>query len=143
MAGPVSVARSHRLARGSERGDALMGWLVKISVVLGLCGIALFDAISIGSTSVTIADQGSYAARAASDVWLQSKNLQQTYDAAVTAAQEQNPANSVATKDFRVDEDGTVHLTVGRTASTIVVRRIGPVESWAHVTHSAEGRSVD
>src|SRR4051795_11394444 len=136
MAGPVSVARSHRLARGSERGDALMGWLVKIAVVLGVVGIALFDAISIGSTSVTIADQGSYAARAASEVWQQDQDLQQTYAAAVAAAQEENPANTVATQDFRVDEDGTVHLTVARTASTIVVRRIGPLAKWAHVRHT-------
>jgi hypothetical protein len=142
MAGSVSVSPSRRPALGDDRGDALMGWLLKIAVVLGVVGIALFDAISIGSTSVTIADQGSYAARAASEVWQQNKDLQETYAAAVVAAQEENAENSVATKDFRVDEDGTVHLTVTRTAPTIVVRRIGPLQKWARVSHTAEGRSV-
>lgn len=138
-----SVLAAPPVALRCDRGDVLMGWLVKIALVLGILGIALFDAISIGTTSVTIADQGSYAARQASEVWAQSKDLQKTYDAAVAAAREDNPHNAVATKDFRVDADGTVHLTVARTASTIVVRRIGPIRDWARVRHTAEGRSVD
>jgi hypothetical protein len=141
MAGSVPVVPRARLT--SDRGDVLMGWLVKISLVLGILGIGLFDAISIGSTSVTIADQGSDAARQASEVWQGSKDLQKTYDAAVEAARADNPHNAVATKDFLVDPDGTVHLTVTRTAATIVVRRIGPIRAWAQVHHTAEGRSVD
>jgi hypothetical protein len=141
MAGWLPGARRAQVS--SERGDVLMSWVVKIALVLGILGIGLFDAISIGSTSVTIADQGSYAARQASDVWQLDKDLQKTYDAAVAAAHEDNPHNSVATKDFRVDPDGTVHLTIARTASTIVVRRIGPIRAWARVRHTAEGRSVD
>jgi hypothetical protein len=146
MLGCPPPARHEPLLRrptpGDERGDVLMSWLVKISVVLGVVGIALFDAISVGSTVATVTDQGNYAARQASEVWLQDKNLQAAYDAAVAAADQENPANKVATKDFRVDEDGTVHLTVSRTAKTIVIRRIGPIEKWAHVSRTAEGRSV-
>jgi hypothetical protein len=142
MTACVSGAPTRRPRLGDERGDAILGWFIKIAVVLGLVGIALFDAISIGSTAVTIADQGSYAARAASEVWQQEQDLQKTYAAAVAAAQEENADNTVAAKDFRVDEDGTVHLTVARTAPTIVVRRIGPLANWAHVRHTSEGRSV-
>lgn len=125
-----------------ERGDVVMSWLVKIAVVLGIFGIALFDTISIGTTAVTVSDQGNFAARQASESWLADKDLQATYDAALAAAREENPANKVATKDFRVDPDGTVHLTLSRTASTLVVRRIGPIKKWAHVSHTAEGLSV-
>lgn len=141
MAGSVPVVPRARLT--GDRGDALMSWIVKIALVLGIFGIGLFDAISIGTTSVTLADQGSYAARQASEVWQQNQDLQKTYDAAVVAAREDNPQNRIVTQDFRVDPDGTVHLTVTRTASTIVVRRIGPIRAWAYVRHTAEGRSVD
>jgi hypothetical protein len=144
MAGfPSDACRPwHPRAVAADRGDVLMGWVVKIAVVLGVIGLALFDGISISSTSVTLADQGSYAAQQASEVWLQGQNLQKTYDAAVIAAKEQNADNSVATKDFRVDSDGTVHLTLARTANTIVVRRIGPLKHWADIRHGAHGRSV-
>jgi hypothetical protein len=125
-----------------DRGDIVLGWLTRIAVVLGLAGIALFDAISIGTTAVTVSDQGSYAAREASENWQTTKSVQQAYDAAVAAATEQNINNTVATKDFHIDDDGTVHLTVSREATTLVVFRIGAIKQWAHVERQASGRSV-
>jgi hypothetical protein len=140
--GAAHPRRQGIAALAADRGDALLAWVVKIAVVLGLIGVVAFDGISIGSTSVTIADQGSAAALQASEAWQQNHDLQKTYDAAVLAAKEQNVANTVATKDFRIDPDGTVHLTLSRTATTVVVRRIGPAKHWALVSHSAQGRSV-
>jgi hypothetical protein len=79
----------------------------------------------------------------ASEVWLQTKSVQQAYNAAVASATEQNPADVVATKDFLIDEDGTVHLTVSRTATTLIVYRIGPIKSWADISRPAMGKSVN
>ena len=69
--------------------------------------------------------------------------MQQAYDAAVASATEQNPDDVVATKDFLIDEDGTVHLTVSRTATTLIVYRIGAIKSWADISRPASGKSVN
>ena len=126
-----------------DSGGIVLGWITRIALFFSVAGLALFDAISIGSTATTVSDQGSYAALQASEVWLQTKSVQKAYDAAVVAATEQNPADVVATKDFRVDKDGTVHLTVSRTATTLIVYRIGPIKGWAHISRHASGKSVD
>ena len=126
----------------ADRGGIVLGWLTRLTVVLAVGGIFLFDAISIGSTKASVADQGSYAARAASEAWQQTGNIQRTYDAAVAAATEQNPENTVYTKGFTVDSDNTVHLVIGREARTIVLYRWSKTRTWAKVRASAAGRSV-
>jgi hypothetical protein len=125
-----------------DSGGIVLGWITRIAVFIGVAGLGLFDAISIGSTAATVSDQGSIAAQDASEVWLATKSVQQAYNAAVASATEQNPADVVGTKDFLIDEDGTVHLTVSRTATTLVVYRIGPIKSWADISRQASGKSV-
>lgn len=126
----------------NDRGGILLGWLTRIVLFFSITGVILFDAISIGTTAMNVSDQGSTAALVASESWQTSKNLQTAYDAAVASALEQNPADVVATRDFKIDDDGTVHLTLTRDAATLIVFRIGPIKSWAHVVRRASGRSV-
>lgn len=129
-------------AAPADRGGIVLGWLTKVTIVLAVIGIALFDAISIGSTAATVSDQGSYAARDASSVWDQTKDLQKTYDAAVASATLQDPQNVLKPKGFSVDPDGTVHLVIGRQAPTLVLFRWERTKKWAYVERPAEGRSV-
>ena len=51
-------APSARREPGDDRGGIVLGWLTKLTVALGLVGIVLFDAISIGSTMATVSDAG-------------------------------------------------------------------------------------
>jgi hypothetical protein len=132
-----------RTRLGDDTGGIVLSWLTRIAVVAGLAALVLFDAISIGTTAMNVSDQGSTAAHDASEVWLTTKNIQLTYNAAVESVAKENPGNVIATRDFKVDPDGTVHLTVSRTATTLVVFRIGPIKDWAHIERRAEGRSVD
>jgi hypothetical protein len=125
-----------------DRGGIMLGWVTRLALFFGVAALALFDAISIGSTAMTVADQGSYAALQASEAWQNDKSVQTAYNAAVVAAAEQNPADVIATKDFKVDVDGTVHLTVSRDATTLVIFRIGPIKDWAHIVRRSSGRSV-
>jgi hypothetical protein len=126
----------------SDRGDIVIGWLTKIVVGLGLAGLVFFDAISVGTTAVNLTDQGQHAAREASDVWQTTGSVQEAYDAAVASAKDQNPANVVDPATFRIDPDDTVHLRVGRTATTIVLYRWGRTATWAELEREAKGRSV-
>lgn len=133
--------RSRRLHR-DDTGGIVLGWLTKLTVVLALLSIVLFDAISVASTKATVADAGAFAAREASTTWDDTKDLQRTYETAVEVAAKQNPANEVSTKGFSIDPDGTVHLTISRTASSLVFYRWERTAGWADVTHRARGRSV-
>jgi hypothetical protein len=127
-----------------DSGGIVLGWVTRLVLFFSVAGVVLFDAISIGTTAMTVADQGSTAAQAASDAWQTgNKDVQTAYDAAVASAAEQNKADVIATKDFKVDADGTVHLTVSRTAATLIVYRIGPIKSWAYVERHAQARSVN
>ena len=126
----------------SDHGGIVLGWLTRLTLALAVAGIFLFDAISIGSTKASIADQGSFAARAASEAWQETGDIQKAYDAAVLSATEQNPENTVLTKGFTIDADDTVHLVVTREAHTIVLYRWSRTAKWAQVRASAEGRSV-
>jgi hypothetical protein len=126
--------------RARDNGEIVLGWLTRIAVVGGLLGLACFEALSIGVTAVSLSDQSASAARQASDTWRDTHDIQRTYDSAVGSATEANAGNSVDASTFRVDQDGTVYLRVTREASTIVIKHIGAVASWAEVTREATGR---
>ena len=126
----------------SDRGDIVLGWLTKLVVVLGVAGLFLFDAISLGTTAMNLSDQGSYAARQASEVWQTTKSVQKAYEAAVATATEQNAENVVVAKTFRIEEDNTVHFTIKRTADSILLFRWDKSAEWAKLSREAAGRSV-
>jgi hypothetical protein len=145
MAGSVCRVSDDATCRVSgDTGWIVLGWVTRLVLFFSVAGVVLFDAISIGTTAMTVADQGSTAAQAASDAWQTgNKDVQTAYNAAVASATQQNKADVIATKDFKVDADGTVHLTVSRTAATLIVYRIGPIKSWAYVERHAQARSVN
>ncbi|MDQ1640970.1 MAG: hypothetical protein QOJ90_321 [Actinomycetota bacterium] len=134
--------RRVRSVLANERGDIVLGWLTRLAVVFGLAGIVLFDGISVAVTTVNVADQANTAALDASDTWNTTKNVQLTYLAALASAQKQDPGNAVDTTTFRVDPDGKVHVRLTRTATTLVLYRIGPAKKWAVVTQDGDGKSV-
>jgi len=138
----MRLARLRPLHHADDRGDIILGWLTKLTVVLAIAGLGLFEAISIGSTMASVADDGAYAAQEASTTWNETKNLQQTYDAAVAAAATQNPQDKVLVKGFSVDPDGTVHLRIARDASTLLLYRWSKTKPWTHVVRDAQGRDV-
>lgn len=127
---------------GDERGDVVLGWIAKLVVGFALAGVVLFDAMSVGTTMSSVADQGSYAATQAADTWSTTRNLQKAYLAASATASESNALNVIDPKTFRVDPDGTVHLKISRTATTLVLYRIGPLKHLADVQQDADARSV-
>ena len=62
--------------------------------------------------------------------------------AAQATATESNPLNVIDPKTFRVDPNGTVHLKISRTATTLVLYRIGPLKKYGVVEQDAHGLSV-
>jgi hypothetical protein len=141
VAGPVHRARRAVGPQHGDRGDIVVGWLVRIILTCAIAGVVLFDLISIGVAKMSVTDNAETAARAASSAWSAKHDNQSAFDAAWTAATQANEGNTVDTHTFRVDADGTAHVTVHRTASTILVRLIGPIRDWADVQGDGSGRA--
>jgi hypothetical protein len=142
MARPVTAARPVPTSDARDRGDIVVGWLVRVVASVAVVGVILFDAISIGTAEMSVTDQASTAARAASTDWLSHHDQQSAFDAAWESATQANALNTVDTHTFRVEQNGTVHLTVERTAPTLVLRLLGPLSHWADVTGEGVGRST-
>lgn len=140
MAGPVTLVRRRTSTRERDRGDVVVGWLVRVVASVAVVGVLLFDVVSVGAAKMSVIDQAGTAARAASDDWLTHHNQQAAFDAAWTSAIESNATNSVDTKSFRVDQTGTVRLDVHRTAPTLLLHLVPPLRHWADVTGSGVGR---
>src|SRR3954452_22506249 len=138
---PMTRLRLARPGAGMpERGDIVLGWPTKLAVIFGIAGIILFDAISVGVTYVNVADQATSAALEASDTWNATKDVQKTYLTAVETAKAADANNVVDAKTFRVDPDGTVHVRISRSATTLVLYRVGAAKHLADVTQDGEGR---
>jgi hypothetical protein len=130
------VARGH----GRDQGDVILSWLSRIVVVLAITAVIGFDALSIAVAHVSATDDANTAAVAASAAWRNDKGaLTPTLLAAQTSASQHD--ETVLPSSLTVDSDGTVHLRLQRDATTLVVRHIGPIHSWAVVIVKGAGKS--
>jgi hypothetical protein len=119
-----------------DSGSLVVGWLVKIAASLALFAVIAFDTISIGAAHVTGQDDADSAAFAAADNWRDTHNVQQAFNAAQEAADSKN--ETVLTNNFSIDRDGTVHLLLRRTATTLISFRIGPLKKYTVVVIKGE-----
>jgi hypothetical protein len=129
------------LGHACDEGGIVLSWLVKIVAIFAVVGVIVFDGLSIGTAKLSIEDQGAQAARDASDQWQLSHDVKLALAAAGKSAQESNPANEIDPATFRIDSDGTVHLTITREASTLVAHRISPLRGLCDVQAAAQGRT--
>jgi hypothetical protein len=125
-----------------DTGGIVIGWLTKIVVVVGLAGVVLFDAISIGVSRLAVEDAGALAAREASTDLSRNGDVQRAYAAAVTTASEANPLNEVPAGSFEALPDGSVRLVVAREATTFVVHRVGWIADWGQVHARVTGKPL-
>ena len=125
----------------ADRGDIVLGWLVRLVVLLSILGVFAFDSLSIGASRFSIEDQANDAARAAAAQWASTKDAQRAFDSAWKSATEANPTNEIAVSSFFIDPAGQAHLTVTREAPTFVVRLVAPVRHWAKVKADGVSRS--
>lgn len=114
-----------------DRGDIVLGWLTKLVATLAVLGVIGFDLVSLGAARFQAEDHAQAAARAANDAYRSSPDLQAAYDAALAEVTEHG--DSIDPQTFAVGTDGTVTLTLHRTAPTMLVEKIGPLRDWAEV----------
>lgn len=113
----------------------MLGWLTRLVLSLSLLGLVGFDGIAVAQAHFVAADHASSAASAAAETWQSSHDLQRSYEAALAAVTAGE--DTIDTASFRVAADGSVHLILHRTASTLWLWRISALKHVARV--SAEG----
>ncbi|ABK53915.1 hypothetical protein Acel_2143 [Acidothermus cellulolyticus 11B] len=126
-------------APAGDRGDIVLGWLAR--VVVGIVAVALvcFDGFSIAIAHLSAIDDADKAAIAASSAWQSSHGdtAAAAHAAQVVAAEH---GETLVANSLSVSADGTADLTIRKTATTLLLRHLGPLRTWAVVTAHGEAR---
>lgn len=132
--------RRPRPGADRQRGDIVLGWLTRVTLVIALGGVVLFDGIAVAVAHVQATDHAGAAARAASEAWQDSKDPQRAFAAAASAL---DPASeTVDPARFSIDPDGRVHVTVQHNATTLVLFRLGSLARYTEATGSGSALAV-
>jgi hypothetical protein len=119
-----------------ERG-VIADWLVKLVAGLAIVGIVLFDA---GSVLVNFFTLDSTADDIATEIThsLANKEINPTQHDVALKAKELAKEAEVRLVKVEIDPQGVLHIELRRTASTLVIKRISPIEDWAVATADAD-----
>ena len=133
-----------------ERG-VVVSWLVKMLVGLAIAGVILFDAGSIAVNFFTLDSTADEIANAlgteiSTGTYSESevRSLESCRRAPTSTPLCQMLVNKAKQNDAKIlkvtlDLKGNLEIRLKRTASTLVVERIGPIEDWG--TATAEGQA--
>ncbi|MBV9369721.1 MAG: hypothetical protein JO074_07820 [Frankiales bacterium] len=120
----------------SDGGGIVLGWLVKLVVVVVLVAVIAFDAISVGVSRLNGTDDANAAALAAATAWAQTHDVQSAVDAAQGAIHDTH--ESLVPHSLSIDTNGTVHLELRRQAKTLVMFRVGPLRRYTFAVVKGE-----
>jgi hypothetical protein len=120
----------------SARGSIVLGWIVKIVVLLAILGVASFETGAIIVSKVTADRVAIDAAQEAGQVLASSRD----------ASRAEEAARSVAAKDgvrvigFKVIAGGKyVEVTCSKKASTFIVQHVGFLKRFATAKSTHDG----
>ena len=130
-----------RHGRPDDRGDIVLGWLTRLTVVLAVLGVIGFDLVSVGAGHLAAEDRAQDAARAAVSSYRSEKDVQRAYEAALAdVSADGKVGDAIDPAGFSVAEDGSVTLTVVHTSPTLLVEKISPLRRFATATATVTGR---
>ena len=120
------------VVRARERGGIVLGWLVRLTAVLVVLGILAFDVFSLAYTNVTTVDDAGIVATTGAQVLMESPG---EYDQAKASSMDQAEELGVRmrSKDRWVDEEGEVHVTVSRKASSLALHYVPQLQKYLTV----------
>jgi hypothetical protein len=123
-----------------DAGDVILSWLTRVVLVIAATALVGFDGLSIAVAHVSAKDDAKTAAVAAATAWVSDKGaLAPTLLAAQNSAAQHD--ETVLPNSITVGADGTVHLKLQRDATTLLIRHIGPLRSWAIVIAKGSGKA--
>lgn len=117
---------------GRDSGGIVLGWLLRISLALLVLGVLVFDVFSLAYTNVTTVDDAGIVAGVAADRLISDPGK---YDKArlESLSEASELGVRMKTKDFWVDQEGEVHVTVSRQANTLVLHYVKPLRKYLTV----------
>lgn len=123
-----------------DRGSIVIGWLVKLAVVLTLFAVVGFEFVSIGLAKLSVQDTADSAAREASHHYRQNRSVQRAYEEALKIAAEKDV--TIKPEEFTITRDGTVTLTAHKTANSTFLSRFDQTKDMVEVKAEATARFV-
>jgi hypothetical protein len=121
---------------GSDTGSIVLGWLVRIALVLSILGVTAFDAIAVASAHLSATDDANSAASAAASAYKNTHNVTSAFSAATDAIT--SPNETLVANSLRIAPDGSVTIVLRRTITTLVLHDIGPLKKYTVVTVTGE-----
>jgi hypothetical protein len=115
-----------------DEGGIVLGWLMRVTIVLVLMGVLAFDVFSLAYTNVTTVDDASIVAGSGAQSLMEDPR-DQDEARSVSVAQAEELGVRMRTKDWWVDEAGEVHVTVSRDAKTLALHYIPQLEKYLTV----------
>ena len=120
----------------TDTGSIVIGWLVKVAVVIAILGVSLFDAIAVTSAHMSATDDANSAASAAAWEYRNSHNAASALGAATDAIT--SPNEQIVPDSLTIASDGSATITIKRTITTVVMHDIGPLKKYTVVTVKGE-----
>lgn len=124
----------------SDRGEVISSWLVKITVVLALIGIAAFDGISCMVLRMQTQDAAQSAAASALPSNSARTSPKAAYETAQATLTEEHPGWTIDPASVTVGPDGAITLSVTGEAKTLVLGRIKQLKKYTFDTSAATSR---
>lgn len=113
----------------ADRGGIVVGWLLKLTLVLVAVGLIAYDGIAIAYNKVSVSDDASYIARGASEaIILERASDEEAVEVARQRAVERGV--TLGKKDVVITSDGSIQVHVRRVPDTLIVKRIGPLQPY-------------
>ncbi len=123
-----------------ERGEIVLGWLTKITLVLSVFGLLGYEMVSLGLTRLQTEDIAAEVARRGSEIWQRGRDVQQAYLAGAEVATAKGGV--VSPDKFVVEPDGTVSVTVCREATSLLLYRTKRTRKWLETCETARAKFV-
>lgn len=108
----------------NETGGIIIGWLVRLVVIVGVIAVVIFEAIALLLASLHADEAVDEVARASAEAYRATRSLQ----VAETAAAEAAEAREVTVHAVEID-DGQLAVEVHREAQTLFLDHLPPAET--------------
>jgi hypothetical protein len=115
----------------------ISGWMLKLVVAFVILGVIVYDGASIVSNFFTLDNKANeIAVDLATAITSRELEVTETHKLE-ERAQEAAKGSGAKVLGVEVDRDGSVSVKLRRSADTLVVGRIGPIEGWTKATADA------
>jgi hypothetical protein len=117
---------------GRDEGGIVLGWLMRITVVLLALGVVGFDVMSLAYTNVRTVDDAGIVAGTGAGVLLEAPGDYERARAESLAMADELGVR-MRGRDWWIDEQGEVHVTVSRRASSLALQHVPQLERYLTV----------